>query len=258
VEIVHALNKHPGAKTKAPRTWCPLSWIAHLALQTLAALTCGYFDTRADDKRASPCTEDVMLVLDASGSMSGNQELGVANSRARIDEVRSALSHVLPTATKNRKVGLITYGPGPYNQCNVKLEFEPMSDSAKKIMRSVDALVPAGKTPLTSAVEHAAEILKYRIKPGVIVVLTDGEETCGGSPCGLGKQLHSLASHLTVHVIAFRYANFSWTGTNTAMDLACLADENRGLYVKANSEQDLIEALRKTLDCPMISHATLE
>jgi Ca-activated chloride channel family protein len=254
---VRVLEKHPGA-TNVRRTWHLVGRFARIAILTLVPLTSAHLDAREEDKRPSPCTEDAMLVLDASGSMSGNQELGVANSKARIDEVRSALSHVLPTATKNRKVGLITYGPGSYNQCYVKLEFEPMPYSAVKIMRSVNSLVPAGKTPLTSAVEQAAEVLQYRIRPGVIVVLTDGEETCGGSPCGLGKQLRSLANRLTVHVIAFRYENFSWTGANTAMELACLADENRGLYVKANSERDLIEALGKTLDCPMISLAPWE
>ena len=55
-------------------------------------------------------------------------------------------------------------------------------------MSAVNALVPAGKTPLTSAVEQAANVLDYRNKPGVIVVVTDGEETCGRSPCALAKQ----------------------------------------------------------------------
>jgi Mg-chelatase subunit ChlD len=32
-------------------------------------------------------------------------------------------------------------------------------------MKEVDALVPAGKTPLTTAVEQAAEALDYRNKP---------------------------------------------------------------------------------------------
>ena len=157
------------------------------------------------------------------------------------------------TATQHRRVGLITYGPGPYNQCNVKLDLKPTADAFKPIMRAVNALVPAGKTPLTSAVEQAAEVLNYRSKPGVIVVVTDGEETCGGSPCGLGKQLRLVADQLTVHVIAFRYEGFSWTGGNSVMDLMCLANENRGLYARANSEDELVEALEKTLDCPMIS-----
>ena len=70
-----------------------------------------------------------MIVFDASGSMSGNQTLGIPNSRPRIDEVRAALAQVLPTATKHRRVGLITYGPGPYNQCNVQLDLKPTADA---------------------------------------------------------------------------------------------------------------------------------
>ena len=42
------------------------------------------------------------------------------------------------------------------------------------------------------------------------------------------------------------------------MDLKCVAEENGGLYVKANSEEELVEALEKTLDCPMVSQAPLQ
>jgi Ca-activated chloride channel family protein len=223
----------------------------------LVGLVTGTLSTSsAEEKKPSPCTEDAMIVFDASGSMSGNQVLGIPNSRARIDEVRAALAQVLPTATAHRRVGLITYGPGPYNQCNVKLELKPTPDAANLIMSSVNALVPAGKTPLTSAVEQAAEVLNYRSKPGVIVAVTDGEETCGRSPCDLAKQLHLAADQLTVHVIAFRYDGFSWTGESSVVDLMCLANENNGLYTRANSEEDLVDALEKTLDCPMISEAS--
>ncbi|MGH6792897.1 MAG: vWA domain-containing protein [Methyloceanibacter sp.] len=210
----------------------------------------------AQDEKPGPCTDDAMIVFDASGSMSGNQTLGIPNSKPRIDEVKWALSQVLPSATKFRRVGLITYGPGPYNQCNVQLDLKPTPDAAKKIMSAVNALIPAGKTPLTAAVEQAAEVLNFRSKPGVIVAVTDGEETCGGLPCELAKQLHDGAEHLTVHVIAFRYAAYSWTGESSIVGLMCLAEQNNGLYIKANSEAELVEALEKTLDCPMVSELT--
>jgi len=221
------------------------------------ALLCHAPASLAEDAKPGPCTDDAMIVFDASGSMSGNQTLGIPNSRPRIDEVRSALSQVLPSATKFRRVGLVTSGPGPYNQCNFQLDLKPMPDAAKPIMRVVNSLVPAGKTPLTSGVEEAAEALDYRNKPGVIVVVTDGEETCGRSPCDLARQLHASAQQLTIHVISFRYSNFSWTGGNSIMDLRCVADQNNGLYIKAHSEGELIEALEKTLDCPMVSQAPL-
>ena len=45
--------------------------------------------------------------------------------------------------------------------------------------------------------------------------------------------------------------DYSWTGEQSILDVRCLAEENDGLYIGAESEDDLIAALRKTLDCPM-------
>jgi Ca-activated chloride channel family protein len=118
-------------------------------------------------------------------------------------------------------------------------------------MRAVNALTPAGRTPLVSAVQQAADVLDYRNKPGLIVVVTDGEETCGGSPCDLGKELHAAAKQLTIHIIGYRVKDFSWTGEHSILDAECLAEQNGGLYIGAETEADLIAALRKTLDCPM-------
>jgi Ca-activated chloride channel homolog len=228
-----------------------------LAATLALLLACKLAAARAEEAIPPPCREDAMIVFDASGSMAGNTSQGIATTVPRIDEVRSALAQVLPSASRFRRVGLITFGPGPYNQCNVKLDLKPTPNAGELIMRVVDALVPAGKTPLTSGVEQAATVLDYREKPGVIVVVTDGEETCGRSPCELGKQLHSTADQLTIHVIGFRVENYSWTGEQSITEAKCLAEQNNGLYIKANSKEELVEALEKTLDCPMISQAPL-
>ena len=62
----------------------------------------------AKEPDVPPCNEDAMIVFDASGSMSGTVGLGIATPVTRIDEVRAALGAVLPSATKFRRVGLIT------------------------------------------------------------------------------------------------------------------------------------------------------
>ena len=169
-----------------------------------------------------------MIVFDASGSMAGNVGQGIGTTIPRIDEARHALAEVLPNATKFRRVGLITYGPGPYQQCNVHLDLEPTENAADPIMRAVNALTPAGRTPLVSAVRQAAEVLDYRNKPALIVVLTDGEETCGGAPCDIGKELHAAAKQLTIHVIGYRVKDFSWTGEQSILDVRCLAEKMAG------------------------------
>ena len=194
-----------------------------------------------------------MIVFDASGSMSGNTVQGLFSDVTRIDEVRHALAQVLPHAAKYRKIGLITYGPGPYNQCNVELDFEPMWNATEPIMRVVNALNPAGKTPLVTAVKVAAAALESKSKPGVIVLLTDGEETCGGAPCALGQTIKASGRHLTVHVIGYQLRAFRWTGAQSFLDVKCLAEETGGLYITAENRQDLVEAFEKTLGCPMMS-----
>ena len=66
-------------------------------------------------RKHAPCTEDAMIVFDASGSMSGNgwgYGSETAGTVSRIDKVRTTLANILPEVTRFRRVGLITYGPG--------------------------------------------------------------------------------------------------------------------------------------------------
>jgi Ca-activated chloride channel family protein len=203
-----------------------------------------------------PCTEDAMIVFDASGSMAGDgwgYGSESAGTVSRIDKVRSALREVLPSITRFRRVGLITYGSGAWNQCTIQLALKPEPNAADRIMAAADALHPAGRTPLTEAVAQAADALDFRHKPGVIVILTDGEETCGGVPCDLSEKLHAEADQLTIHVIGLRVKNYTWIGEKGILDAKCLAEKNGGEYVPVDTLAGLREALEKTLGCPMVT-----
>lgn len=206
-----------------------------------------------DDQDRPYCTEDAMIVFDASGSMAGNTVQGLFSDKSRIGEVRAALAQVLPDVTRFRRVGLITYGPGPYQHCNVRLNFPPEPNASQHILGIVNEINPAGKTPLVNAVVAAARIFEHVSAPGTIVLLTDGEETCGGDPCELGKLLKQKSEHLTVHVIGYQLRSFRWTGAQSYLQTKCLAEETGGYYITADNREDLIEAFRKTLGCPMMS-----
>ena len=114
---------------------------------------------------------------------------------------------------------------------------------------------PDGKTPLTRAVHMAANALDYRNRPATIVLLTDGEETCGGSPCALAKLLKAEGARTTVHVISYRIA--SAVGSEGVFASRCLADETGGLYVAANTADEVAAALETALACPMVSEARI-
>jgi Ca-activated chloride channel homolog len=123
------------------------SFSAQLGAAALALLATAQLAQGAESR--SPCTEDAMIVFDASGSMSGNgwgygsETAGVVS---RIDKVRATLAKILPKVTRFRRVGLISYGPGVWNQYNVKLDLAPTENAAASILATIDALSPAGKT----------------------------------------------------------------------------------------------------------------
>ncbi|MFD1340934.1 vWA domain-containing protein [Litorisediminicola beolgyonensis] len=221
-----------------------LSWITAACLTTQAAAS-------------ELCTEDAMVVFDGSGSMAemGFNRLG----EPRIFEARQAMRDALPGIAANRRLGLVVYGPGNAGPCDsVDLRFRPVWNAAGPIIGAVEALWPAGATPLTDAVAAAAEALDYRTQPGAVVLITDGRETCGGAPCVLADALARDGADLTVHVIGFKVLSehFDWTqpraDTRAVSTARCLADRTGGHYVDAQTAQDLVAALRMTLGCQII------
>lgn len=62
---------------------------------------------------------------------------------------------------------------------------------------------------------------------------------------------------MTVHVIGLRVKGRSWMGEQSILDAKCLAEQNGGLYITVQSEDELIDALEKTLGCPMVTQGAL-
>ena len=200
-----------------------------------------------------------MLVFDGSASM---DELSFDLQKAtRIVDARKAMRDAMPDIAPFRRVGLLVYGPGPLDACsNIDLRFGPIENAATPIIDAVETLQPKGLTPLAASVQQAAEALDYRRAPGIVVLVTDGNETCGGRPCALGDALAREAADLTVHVIGFKVVVdfFSWDNPeqqsyedgNTVAK--CLADRTGGMYVSTETVDELSEALRVTLGCALI------
>lgn len=200
----------------------------------------------ADDPQAA-CTEDAMLVFDASGSMAGTDMNSVS---PRIGKVREALSSVLPEVAPHRNLGLIVYGPGPYNVCEtVDLRLKPEPNAADRIMGEVNSVSPAGRTPLTTGVRLAAEALNYRERPATVVLITDGEETCGGDPCALAEELKTSGEKTTVHIIGYK----DELAIKGPFQSRCLAEKTGGKYYSVRTVDQLAKALREALGCPLIT-----
>lgn len=218
-------------------------WIVVVAL---AVSLPSHESVSADNKQAE-CSKDIMLVFDASGSMATTDS---KKKEPHMERVKRALHRILPEIPSSRRMGLIIYGEGAYDDCDaIELKVRPQLNAGPAIASEVDKVRPAGRTLLTQSVRDAADVLNYRRNPSVIVLLTDGEETCAGKPCDMAARLKSEALDLTIHVIGYRRADAA--GLGDVFGARCLAEETGGLYLPVESEDELAEALRKTLTCPL-------
>ncbi len=200
-----------------------------------------------------------MIVFDGSGSMAAMGFNGL--DQPRIVDARDAVKRSMPDIERFRRVGLIVYGPGSKGPCsNIDLRFRPIRNSASRLITAVDGLAPAGNTPLTQAVSDAADTLREAGDSGTVVLVTDGKETCGGTPCQLASRLATDDTKITVHVIGFKVRGefFKWNSEgsdkvkNAPTIARCLADSTGGKYLSTESTEELVSALQETLACPLI------
>lgn len=185
----------------------------------------------------SETPENIMVVLDASGSMWGQIE-----GTTKIEIVRDAVADLAESwQQKEINAGLIAYGHRRKGDCSdieVLSKAEPVN--ATVFSRTVNSLNPKGKTPLGAAVRLAAEELKFEEEKATVVLLSDGIETCQVDPCALGNELEALGIDFTAHVIGFDIAS------GEEEQLACLAENTGGRYISARNADELDGALSET------------
>ncbi len=200
------------------------------------------------DDGIDACKADAMIVFDASGSMATSD---YTLKLPRMAQAKQSMAKVIPEVAPLRRLGLIVYGEGEYNDCSsIALRLPPTSNAAEPLLRIVRSINPRGKTPLTRSVQLAAEELHYTEREAVVVLITDGEETCGGDPCKMASMLKKAGPKLTIHVIGFRESQAEY------FKARCMADATGGEYVSASTEDELVKALRKTLGCPFVTEMT--
>ena len=122
----------------------------------------------------------VMFILDTSDSMN-EQDLG----QRKIDIAKESLINTVTQLDRTRyNAGLITFdGCG-----GTKLAVTPGDnlDNIVNITRSIEA---RELTPLAEAIRFSGEVLK-NIENKMVILLSDGNETCFGDPVAEARKLH--------------------------------------------------------------------
>ena len=184
--------------------------------------------------------QDVMLVLDASGSMWGEVE-----GEAKIVAARRVVGGLLDSLPVSRQLGLVAYGHNRKGDCGDIEEVAAIGADRAAIRSAVDGLNPKGKTPLSASVKFAAEKFRYTENKATVILVSDGIETCDLDPCAVGAELERTGVDFTAHVIGFDIA-----AEQDKAQLQCLAESTGGKYLSAANAEELSEALNETIAEP--------
>ena len=186
----------------------------------------------------------IEIVLDASGSMKGRLPSGTP----KILAAKRAVENLIRRLPGDIIVAFRAYGHQSYTrQKNCKdtqllVNFGPLSKNAKQIIAKAKALDARGYTPITYVLTLAAKDFppKYKARK-IIILVSDGKETCKGDPCALALALKKADAKLVIHTIGFGvYA--------PARDqLRCIAKATGGKYFPANSARQLSQMLQKAV-----------
>lgn len=190
-------------------------------------------------RRAPVDPLSVMLLVDTSGSMSELDPNGVV----KLDGAKSALRDFLSSVSDSARIGLRTYPDTAASGCNSGSVAFPIGEHDRTDIQSViSALEADGDTPTAVALEAAfVEDLPPTGKR-TVVLISDGESTCGGDPCEVARSFADQGVEVetpTVNGIGFQISD---TG---AEELQCISDVTNGRYTTVDDVEALNEELRQ-------------
>ena len=184
-------------------------------------------------------TTRVLFVLDASGSM--KQKI---DGRTQLDLARESLITALGEIPAGSPAAVRVYSHRIAQTDKAKscLDTElliPFGAANPSTARSaLDSINAIGYTPIAYSLEQAAkDFPQGEETKRVIILLSDGEETCGGDPTGVIKKLYDAGIEVTVHTIGFN------VDQKTRAQLAAIASAGRGQYFDARDGITLTKAL---------------
>ena len=160
---------------------------------------------QTNEQEALPGKTRILFLLDASGSMLAQWE----GPQTRMDIAKRLLAETIDSLKVNPRLELAlrAYGhlfPSRYQNCaDSKLEVPFSSNNHEQIKQKLHQLTPQGTTPIAYSLQKAAE--DFPTDPNsrnIIILITDGIESCGGEPCSVSIELQKKRVILQPFVIA--------------------------------------------------------
>ncbi|MCC6489606.1 MAG: VWA domain-containing protein, partial [Candidatus Hydrogenedentes bacterium] len=192
-------------------------------------------------KSIAPSPQDGLLIIfDHSGSMQDSTRSG----QTRIQLAKIVLRSYINDLPDGMLVGLRTYGSG--NECNPSELQYPISTIDKSyLIGFVNSMTAQGGTPIAEALSRVPEDFRGIGGAKEVLLVSDGQETCGGAPIAIANQLSAFDRSLAIHVVGFNIDD-----VEAQQNLREIPRAAQGAYIPAETEDDLLQALSVTIRVP--------
>lgn len=193
----------------------------------------------AEEETLALGVENVYLILDASGSM-----LARVGERRKIDIAQEALAGLVDRLPTNSNVALRTYGRQRADDCSDVELLAPLAPIDREgLITLIEAVEPVNlsRTPIGDSLSAVPEDLGQDGGETLVVLLSDGEETCDADPAAIAANLHAERPNVRVSVVGFDIA------PELRDRLAAIAVAGGGTYYDAGDVAQLATALEEVV-----------
>ena len=149
----------------------------------------------------------IELILDSSISMSAFVE----GWKSRMDVAKAVMEQLIRDLPDdpNLMVALRIYGAElrpnltPCEDTVLVQPFAPVAKARQNMIDQVKSMKARGMTPIALSLQQAAKDFPDKNARNIIVLITDGEESCGGDPCAVSARLQADGFVMKPYVVGF-------------------------------------------------------
>jgi Mg-chelatase subunit ChlD len=194
----------------------------------------------ADGQQTTRTIGNIEIILDASGSM-----LADIDGQQKIDVAHESLAALVDKLPETTSVALRTYGHRRTQDCNdveLVVPLGPLDRTA--LVNRINTIRPApnSRTPMGLSLQQVVEDMKEAQGDTLVILVSDGDETCDGDPAKVAAELHASNPRLAISVIGFNVGPENWRAR-----LSEIAQGGGGNYFDAANATQLATALEQAV-----------
>lgn len=186
----------------------------------------------------------VHVIFDASGSMGAR----LPNGESRIEVAKRVLNELISDVlAEGTPFSLRAFGHVTPASCEMALEVPLQPLDGEQAARAVAGMEPKllSKTPIAEALLQVPTDLAEAAPGSIVILITDGEESCGGDPLAAISELRSQGYAVRLAVVSLGLDD-----EGEVRALTQLAEHAGGTYVDADDAESLHDSVIAALNSP--------